>query len=633
MKRKFISFILSAIMVASIVPSTIANAITTNTYDSTLISNSKTSQSLPSRYDSRDLNYISGAKRQGEIGCCWAFATMGALETSIKKNTGESKDFSEIHLAANNGFLGANGGGNGIIAASYFSSWQGPVYEKDAPYPNPAVPSNVKSEYGGTVTNHIQDVIMVDRTKTGQDKIDNVKNNVYKYGSSTVQVSSEAADGNGTIFNYFDAPIDHEILIVGWDDNYSRDNFQYTKPNHDGAFICRNSWGEELGDNGYFYLSYEDQNLLDPSNTLITFDKVESIDNYKDVYAGCFNTNIFNGALAYKDGISETFPLKMISGIGTGIGENEEIAAVGVPSFTSNADCELYYTNNDVSIEDILNPDNKVKSFHLDDAGFHTIKLDNPIVPKDKKNFSFWIRIFHPSQSNIAKSSPSKEFTEKHYEFLFPETIDENPNNISKKAKSPISFIAGRFYTNEKSNIKPGWNLKNNTWYYYNEDGTSKTGWSQIDGSWYYFNNEGKMQTNWIYVNDNWYYLNSNGTMSTGWLNENGTWYYLNNSGAMSTGWINLNGTWYYLSSNGAMNTGWLYTGDAWYYLNSDGSMKTGWIYTGDAWYYLNSNGSMKTGWIFTGYAWYYLNSNGSMATNTVIDGWKLDANGVGSKL
>lgn len=594
MKRKFIGFILSAIMVASLIPSTVANATTNNTYASVSMTNSNTSQALPSRYDSRDLNYISGAKNQGDIGSCWTFATMGALETAIKKNTGESKDFSEIHLAANNGFLGANDGGNGIIAASYFSSWQGPVYETDAPYPNPAVPGNVKSRYGGTVTNHIQDIIFVDQTKTGQAKIDAVKQNVYKYGASTVQVSTKSIDPNGTIFNYNGAAINHEILIVGWDDNFSRDNFESVKPNHDGAFICRNSWGEGLGDNGYFYLSYEDQNLLNPQNTLISFDKLESTDNYKDVYAGCLNTSLFKGATYYHDNISELLPLEMNSTFGTGIKENEKISAVGVINLISDVDCELYYTDSDVpanNLSNVIKPEHKVKSFHLDESGFHTIKLDNPIIPKDKKNFSFWFRIFYPSSSRIATSSTGT-FAKKHYEFLFPETTNADSMNIAKSANGPVSILAGRFYTNEISTTKTGWTSKDNVWYYYN-NGSLTTGWCKIDGSWYYLNNDGKMQTGWISTNGAWYYLNSNGNMHTGWLNQNGTWYYLNYSGAMSTGWINLNGTWYYL----------------------------------------NSMGCMKTGWIQSGNTWYYLNSNGSMATNTVVNGWKLTSTGVGSKL
>ena len=97
----------------------------------------------------------------------------------------------------------------------------------------------------------------------------------------------------------------------------------------------------------------------------------------------------------------------------------------------------------------------------------------------------------------------------------------------------------------------------------------------------------------WVKKNDKWYYYKEDGNIHKGWLNENGVWYYLRNNGEMVTGWLNLNGTWYYLDGNGAMVTGWL-----------------------------NLNGT-----------WYYMYSSGEMATNTTIDGWKIDSNGVATKI
>ena len=40
----------------------------------------------------------------------------------------------------------------------------------------------------------------------------------------------------------------HAVVIVGFNDNYL---------NNKGYFICRNSWGVEWGDKGYFYMPYE----------------------------------------------------------------------------------------------------------------------------------------------------------------------------------------------------------------------------------------------------------------------------------------------------------------------------------------------------------------------------------------
>jgi C1A family cysteine protease len=51
----------------------------------------------------------------------------------------------------------------------------------------------------------------------------------------------------------------HGVTIVGWDDGYPREDFLAgSQPEHDGAWIARNSWGPAWGEAGYFYVSYED---------------------------------------------------------------------------------------------------------------------------------------------------------------------------------------------------------------------------------------------------------------------------------------------------------------------------------------------------------------------------------------
>ncbi len=83
---------------------------------------------------------------------------------------------------------------------------------------------------------------------------------------------------SASVYNSTEEAPDHGVTIVGWDDNYSRDNFnEDDKPQSDGAWLVANSWGTGNGwtDDGYLWISYEDLSLSD-----ITFFDMESTDRY-----------------------------------------------------------------------------------------------------------------------------------------------------------------------------------------------------------------------------------------------------------------------------------------------------------------------------------------------------------------
>ena len=67
----------------------------------------------------------------------------------------------------------------------------------------------------------------------------------------------------------------HAVTVVGWDDTFSAENWpEGRRPPADGAWIVKNSWGTDWGNEGYFLLSYYDMSLCG----LGTFEYIVSSD-------------------------------------------------------------------------------------------------------------------------------------------------------------------------------------------------------------------------------------------------------------------------------------------------------------------------------------------------------------------
>ena len=225
---------------------------------------------LPSRYSSADLGYTTSVKSQiGEI--CWAYSSVSTFESTLLKNINFYGDLSVDNID-NWGALRENGGGwqrsrgsGGYTAISvgYFTSWNGPVTDEDT-----------STRYGTT------DLRLYKKSEQTE-----IKKAVMRTGAVTANYNDYIlGKSNDRTAFYIDSSVrsisGHSISIVGWDDNYSKENFTGRfKPLNDGAWFCKNSWGNNNSIGGYLWISYEDYFFLNED----FFDYGFSIENYHEI--------------------------------------------------------------------------------------------------------------------------------------------------------------------------------------------------------------------------------------------------------------------------------------------------------------------------------------------------------------
>ena len=204
---------------------------------------------LPSAYDYRKTGRAPQIGNQGSLGTCWAFASLTALESSLLP--GKSMTFAVDHMSMHNSFLlGQDEGGEYTMSMAYLLAWQGPVLESQDPYGDGVSPDGLAPSV------HVQEIQVLpskdyEAIKRAVYLRGGVQSSLYTsmrdYQSQSVYYNRET---NSYCYIGNEKP-NHDSVIVGWDDNYSRENFNLDLAG-DGAFICTNSWGEDFGDRDIF---------------------------------------------------------------------------------------------------------------------------------------------------------------------------------------------------------------------------------------------------------------------------------------------------------------------------------------------------------------------------------------------
>lgn len=319
--------------------------------------------------------YITSVKNQNPYGTCWAFAFIGASEAGIyKQGLGTADtDLSEWQLATRR-----------------VANWQGLTEEARAPYttvlknPNATLPNTVA--YGQDAY-HLENsywVSMKDRTIVKQliQEYGACGSSYYsadEYYSTGMQNSLETSEPVA-VYCPHKNNTNHAITIIGWDDTYSRENFGEHKPDADGAWYCKNSWGSNWSKDGYFWISYEDIPLL---NSNAYFYEYGSADNYDHNY------QYDGGVVNYEYGSSRGYQYQANRYVAT---SSQSLKAVGF--YTSDAlyQCTILIYKNctaDNPSSGTLMLTQKADQTY---AGFHTVVLDKPIILGKGESFSVVIK-------------------------------------------------------------------------------------------------------------------------------------------------------------------------------------------------------------------------------------------------
>lgn len=335
---------------------------------------------FPTKYDLRESARVSDIRNQGNNGTCWAFAALSAMESTLLPE--EKWQFAVDHMTIANGFnLTQKDGGEYTMGMAYLASWQGPVKGEDDPYGDGRTDESLEA------VKHVQEIQVI-----AAKDYEKIKEAVFKYGGVQTSIYSSLRSAT-SVSEYYNPQTNaycyigtekpnHDVVIVGWDDNYSKDNFSVNLEG-DGAFICQNSWGSSFGEQGYFYISYYDTNI---GTHNVSYTRIDSADNYDHIYQSDLCGWV--GQLGYNK--------ESVFGANVFTAESDEIlAAISFYAIGKDTEYELFVVPDFTDMES-LNERIPVASGKLSNAGYYTIDFSQEIAINAGEKYAVVLHVITP---------------------------------------------------------------------------------------------------------------------------------------------------------------------------------------------------------------------------------------------
>ncbi len=358
-----------------------------------------------SSFDGRQFGYITPARDQFSKNTCWAFAAVGAAEANILRKgidenaTRENLDLDETITAYNRHTRDGNqdplllttndtynygtwNQGDSGAANAFSIMTQGYTLLKENSFSSYVSEDEIKSKLE-------QSKYYVQSYQSISNERNEIKRAILKYGAVAFNYCAPTSNRFYSL-----KAANHTSIIIGWDDNVKSSEFSPLKPNNDGAWIIKNSWGNYRGYNSingtYCYeISYEL-----PIGALYTVD-LAMREDYQNIYHydGDVTISLNKNAGEAQAAIYEaklSSPTKQ---------EQLKAVMIYVRQDDLDVDVKIYknLTVNPGNVNDKMNipvqkmPVAEVQK-HIDRIGMHTIDLNEPINLEQGEYFSIVVR-------------------------------------------------------------------------------------------------------------------------------------------------------------------------------------------------------------------------------------------------